>query len=70
MENKELNFNYSECVKSWDSVGITHYKNICTSEEQSIPWGVTGYIVFGGVIMFILLIILLITYFIKDLFTY
>ena len=57
MENNELNFNYSECIKSYDAWGSTTYKNICNGEENTIPWGVVGY---GGLIFFIILGVLLI----------
>lgn len=44
MEEKDLNFNYSECIKNYDTWGTTHYVNVCNGEiQKDIPWGVYGW---------------------------
>lgn len=43
MENKELVFNYSECIKQYSSWGTTHYVNICNGEKHDVNWGVGEY---------------------------
>lgn len=46
MENKDFNFNYSECIKSYDTFGTTHYVNVCNNnKKQDVPWGVSGWLV-------------------------
>lgn len=52
MEN-DMNFNYSECVKSYDKWGETTYQNICTGEETTLPWGFSGYFIFVFLILVI-----------------
>ena len=60
MEEKDLNFNYSECVKSYSSWGTTHYVNICNGAKNDIPWGVAGYfLMFGGVVFILCLIVMI-----------
>ena len=54
MEEKDLNFNYSECVKSYDSWGTTHYVNICNGVKNDVPWGVSGHFALVGVIILVL----------------
>lgn len=65
---KDMNFNYSECVKRYDKWGETTYQNICTGEETTLPWGVSGYFVLVLIIVIIVLVISLIVGFIKLMF--
>lgn len=58
MEN-DMNFNYSECIKSYDKLGQTVYQNICNGKTNVIPWGVSGY---GIAMFFIVVFILLIAF--------
>ena len=53
--NDELNFNYNECIKSYDKWGETIYQNICNNEETTVPWGISGY----GILIFLVIIGLL-----------
>jgi hypothetical protein len=54
MEEKDLNFNYSECIKNYDTWGTTHYVNVCNGEiQKDIPWGVSEW----GVFIFIVSLI-------------
>lgn len=59
MEEKDLNFNYSECVKSYSSWGTTHYVNICNGAKSDVPWGVDGYFLMVCGIVFIIFVIIL-----------
>lgn len=44
MENKDFNFNYSECIKSYSKWGEEVYVNICKDNETTtVPWGLGGY---------------------------
>lgn len=51
MENKDLNFNYSECIKQYDKWGETTYVNICNGDKDTIPWGLGGY----GIIILVII---------------
>ena len=64
---KDINFNYNECVKSYDKLGETVYQNICNGKTQTVPWGVSGYgLAIGGILIFVILVIFVVA-FIKDL---
>lgn len=67
MEN-DIDFNYSECIKSYDKLGETVYQNICNGKTNTVPWGVSGY----GIAMFLLVVFILLVSFaisvIKDMF--
>ena len=65
MEKEELNFNYSECIKGYDSWGETTYVNICNKSRETIPWGIDGYFAFFGVILLFLLGITMIISFVR-----
>lgn len=68
MEKENINFNYNECIKSYDKFGETIYQNICNGEKTSVPWGFSGY---GLGIFFILIGILIISFIVvlvRDLF--
>ena len=67
MEN-DMNFNYSECIKSYDKLGETIYQNICNNEKTSVPWGVSGYSIAIIVILLGLLLVTFIIMIIKDYF--
>jgi preprotein translocase subunit SecE len=56
MKNKEMNFNYAECIKERNNIGETIYYNICNNETKKISWGSMEW---GGTIMIFILIILL-----------
>jgi hypothetical protein len=69
MEEKDINFKYNECIKSYDKWGETVYQNICTGQKTTMPWGVSGYGI--AIFLFTILAILiaslvLIIKFIKD----
>lgn len=55
---KDMNFNYSECVKSYDNFGETIYVNICNDKKEIVPWGIDGYCLFIGVILCVIILIL------------
>lgn len=70
MEEKNINFDYSSCVKEYDNWGSTNYVNICTQETTTVPWGVWNYIGIGAVIVIGALCIGLIVCLIKMIFDY
>lgn len=37
--SNDVNFNYSQCIKTEDKFGETIYYNICNNETKSVPWG-------------------------------
>ena len=37
-EIKDINFNSSECLKSYNLLGTTEYVNLCNNEINTIPW--------------------------------
>lgn len=69
MEEKDINFKYNECIKSYDKWGETVYQNICTGQKTTMPWGVSGYgiaiFLFTILAVFIAFLVLIIKY-IKD----
>ena len=67
-EIKDINFNSSECLKSYDLLGTTEYVNLCNNEINTIPWGVEGWLMFVITILIILLLLGVVVAFIKDLF--
>ena len=48
---------YSSCVKTYEQIGETVYYNLCTGENQTLPWGVTGWFLFISLMIIALLII-------------
>ena len=62
MEDKDFNFNYSECIKEENNVGETIYYNICNNETHKIKWGSDTWI---GVIMAFIVVVLFIILLIK-----
>ena len=56
-EIKDINFNSSECLKSYDLLGTTEYVNLCNNEINTIPWGVEGWLMFVITIIMILLLL-------------
>ena len=67
-EIKDINFNSSECLKSYDLIGTTEYVNLCNNEINTIPWGVEGWLMFVITIIIILLLLGVVVAFVKDLF--
>ena len=55
-EIKDINFNSSECLKSYDLLGTTEYVNLCNNEINTVPWGVEGWLMFVITIIMILLL--------------
>lgn len=70
MEEKDLNFNYSECIKSYDSWNKTTYVNICNGHKETVPWGIDGYLLFFGIIILMLIGITIIAFFIRMMFDF
>lgn len=66
-EIKDINFNSSECLKSYNLLGTTEYVNLCNNEINTIPWGVEGWLMFMITIIIILLLLGVVVAFIKDL---
>lgn len=66
--NNELNFNYNECIKSYDKWGETIYQNICNNEETTVSWGISGYGILILVVLIGLLILGLLVALIKGMF--
>ena len=56
-EIKDINFNSSECLKSYDLLGTTEYVNLCNDEINTIPWGVEGWLMFVITIIIILFLL-------------
>jgi ABC-type multidrug transport system permease subunit len=67
MENKEMNFNYSECIKEQNNIGETTYYNICNNETYKIIWGSDTWV---GVIMLFIIFVLVIIALIKGIFEF
>ena len=67
-EIKDINFNSSECLKSYNLIGTTEYVNLCNNEINTIPWGVEGWLMFVITIIIILLLLGIVVAFVKDLF--
>lgn len=67
MENKEMNFNYSECIKQQYNIGETIYHNICNNETTKITWGSDTWV---GVIMLFIIFVLVIIALIKGIFEF
>ena len=65
-EIKDINFNSSECLKSYDLLGTTEYVNLCNNEINTIPWGVEGWLMFVITILIILFLLGGVVAFIKD----
>lgn len=53
-----FNINESQCVKEYEIVGQTVYQNICTGQQTSVPWGLSGWLCFGFLIGLILTLII------------
>ena len=66
-EIKDINFNSSECLKSYDLLGTTEYVNLCNNEINTIPWGVEGWLMFVITIIIILLLLSGVVAIVKDL---
>ena len=67
-EIKDINFNSSECLKSYNLIGTTEYVNLCNDEINTIPWGVEGWLMFVITIIMILLLLGGVVAIVKDLF--
>ena len=67
-EIKDINFNSSECLKSYDLLGTTEYVNLCNNEINTIPWGVEGWLMFVITIIIILFLLGGVVAIVKDLF--
>lgn len=65
-EIKDINFNSSECLKSYDLLGTTEYVNLCNNEINTIPWGVEGWLMFVMTIFIILFLLVVVVAFVKD----
>lgn len=65
MENKEINFNYAECIKEQNNIGETIYYNICNNEINKIAWGSDTWV---GVIILFIIFELIIVALIKNIF--
>ena len=66
-EIKDINFNSSECLKSYNLIGTTEYVNLCNDEINTIPWGVEGWLMFVITIIIILLLLGGVVAIVKDL---
>ena len=66
-EIKDINFNSSECLKSYDLLGTTEYVNLCNNEINTIPWGVEGWLMFVITIIIIILLLGIVDVIVKDL---
>ena len=66
-EIKDINFNSSECLKSYNLIGTTEYVNLCNNEINTIPWGVEGWLMFVITILIILLLLGGVVAIVKDL---
>ena len=67
-EIKDINFNSSECLKSYNLLGTNEYVNLCNNEINTIPWGVEGWLIFVITIIMILLLLGGVVVIVKDLF--
>lgn len=66
-EIKDINFNSSECLKSYNLLGTTEYVNLCNDEINTVPWGVEDWSMFVIIILVILLLLGVVVAFVKDL---
>ena len=66
-EIKDINFNSSECLKSYNLLGTTEYVNLCNNEINTIPWGVEGWLMFVITILIILFLLGGVVAIVKDL---
>jgi hypothetical protein len=60
MENNNIEFNYSACIKEQHNIGETVYYNICNNEVHSVKWGSFGWCGFISLSLVIIIVILLI----------
>lgn len=65
-EENNINFNKSECIKEYDKLGTTIYKNICNGEKTEVPWGFSVWFMGIGFTLFILAIIICFYRLIKE----
>ena len=61
-----FNVNSAECIKEYQKLGETVYRNICTGQEMTIPWGIDGWFVGSIVVCLIVLLVIFITMMFKD----
>ena len=66
-EIKDINFNSSECLKSYNLLGTTEYVNLCNGEINTIPWGVEGWLMFVITILIVLFLLGVVVVIVKDL---
>ena len=66
-EIKDINFNSSECLQSYNLLGTTEYVNLCNDEINTIPWGIEGWLMFVITIIIILLLLGVVVAFVKSL---
>lgn len=67
MENKEMNFNYSECIKEQHNIGETIYHNVCNNETYNMSWGSDTWV---GIIMAFIICVLIVIVLIKFILDY
>ena len=69
MENNiNANINSTDCIKSTTKLGETIYRNICSNETDTVPWGGGDWFLFGGLLLLPLLFLLFILSLIKMIF--
>ena len=66
-EIKDINFNSSECLKSYNLLSTTEYVNLCNNEINTIPWGVEGWLMFVITILIVLFLLGVVVVIVKDL---
>lgn len=57
---------YSSCVETYEQIGETVYYNLCTGENQTLPWGIMGWTFFISLITISLFVIVGLICIIKD----
>ena len=65
-EIKDVNFNSSECLISYDLIGTTEYVNLCNDEINTVPWGIGGWLAFIFVVIILAFLVVGLVVFIKE----
>lgn len=56
-DEKDINFNQTECLTSYDTWGTTHYVNVCNDTTKDVPWGLGGFLAFWGIVVLIIFLV-------------
>ena len=65
---EDINITYGGCMTVYETLGETHYVNICTKEENIVPWGIGGWFLFLTLTTIVIVLIGAIAYLVKLIF--